>query len=152
MIMALPLRLLPDLQVNRRQKIGLTAIFGIGCVVIAIAVVRLTQIVGKERADPVGLALWGIVESSISVVVGSLPALKSFLGRAIQRTLHHGSMPLRNYGTPPHKQHSSGRSMKLFSNNHGEVDVVPLQNRSDTKVSSDDKWVRGKYVVEQEYY
>ena len=42
---------------------------------------RLTQIVAQARSDPVGLAVWGVVESSISVMVGCLPALKSFFGR-----------------------------------------------------------------------
>lgn len=88
--MVLPLRLLPSLQVNRKQKIGLGAIFGVGAIVIATAIVRLTQIVGQERSDPVGLAVWGIVESSVSVVVGCLPSLKTFLSRVVQKTFHRG--------------------------------------------------------------
>lgn len=94
MIMVLPIGLLPALQVNRKQKAGLAGIFMVGLIVIAAALVRLTQIVGQSRSDPVGLAVWGLVESSISVMVGSLPALKTFLGRTLQRTLQRGSAPL----------------------------------------------------------
>jgi hypothetical protein len=87
MIMALPIKLLTFLHVSRAQRLALIGIFSVGCIVIACALVRLTQIVVDARSDPVGLAVWGVVESSMSVVVGSLPALKSFFGRAWDRTV-----------------------------------------------------------------
>jgi len=86
-IMALPYKLLVSLRVSRAQRFALIGIFSVGCIVIACALVRLTQIVSHARSDPVGLAVWGVVESSMSVVVGSLPALKSFFGRAWDRTV-----------------------------------------------------------------
>ena len=67
------------------QKVGLGVVFCLGLCIIAVAVVRLTQIIGSARADPVGLAVWGIVESSVAVIVGSLPPLKSFLGKKLQK-------------------------------------------------------------------
>jgi hypothetical protein len=86
MIMALPIKLLTFLHVSPAQRLALIGIFSVGAIVIACALVRLTQIVAQARSDPVGLAVWGIVESSMSVVVGSLPGLKSFFGRAWDRT------------------------------------------------------------------
>jgi hypothetical protein len=85
MIMALPLRLLKDLQVTRQQKIGLAAVFTLGLLIVATAIVRMTQILGQARSDPVGLAVWGLVEASVAVIVGSLPPLKSFLAKKLQR-------------------------------------------------------------------
>lgn len=87
MIMALPIKLLSFLHVSRAQRLALIGIFSVGCIVIACALVRLTQIIAQARSDPVGLAVWGVVESSMSVIVGTLPALKSFFGRAWDRTL-----------------------------------------------------------------
>jgi hypothetical protein len=87
MIMALPIKLLTFLHVSRAQRLALIGIFSVGCIVIACALVRLTQIIAHARSDPVGLAVWGVVESSMSVVVGSLPALKSFFGKAWDRTV-----------------------------------------------------------------
>jgi hypothetical protein len=87
MIMALPIKLLTFLHVSRAQRLALIGIFSVGCIVIACALIRLTQIIAHARSDPVGLAVWGVVESSMSVVVGSLPALKSFFGRAWDRTV-----------------------------------------------------------------
>lgn len=86
MIMLLPLRLLHKLQVSRRQKLGLAGVFCVGIMVVASAIARLTQIIGQERSDPVGLSVWGLVESSISVMVGSLPPLKNMLGKKLSRT------------------------------------------------------------------
>jgi hypothetical protein len=85
MIMALPLGLLRNLQVTRQQKLGLAVVFSLGLVIVAFAIIRMTQILGEARADPAGLALWGIVESSVSVVVGSLPPLKSFLQKKLAK-------------------------------------------------------------------
>jgi len=90
-IMALPYKLLVSLRVSRAQRFALVGIFSVGCIVIACALVRLTQIIAHARSDPVGLAVWGVVESSMSVVVGSLPALKSFCGRAWDRTVQRYS-------------------------------------------------------------
>lgn len=91
MIMALPIKLLTFLHVSRAQRFALIGIFSVGCIVIACALIRLTQIVAQARSDPVGLAVWGIVEGSMSVVVGSLPALKGFFGRAWDRTIKRRS-------------------------------------------------------------
>jgi hypothetical protein len=96
MIMALPIKLLTFLHVSRTQRLALIGIFSVGAIVIACALVRLTQIVAQARSDPVGLAVWGIVESSMSVVVGSLPGLKSFFGRAWDRTFKTYSVQLNS--------------------------------------------------------
>jgi hypothetical protein len=86
-IMVLPYKLLLALRVSRAQRFALVGIFSVGGIVIACSLIRLTQIIAHARSDPVGLAVWGVVESSMSVVVGSLPALKSHFGRAWGRTL-----------------------------------------------------------------
>ncbi|RMZ29526.1 hypothetical protein D0859_06366 [Hortaea werneckii] len=82
-----PSGLLRHLQVDKRHKLGLAGIFGIGLVRIPCAIIRWTQIVLTARIDPVGLAVWGLAESSISVMVGSLPALKALFTRTVHRTV-----------------------------------------------------------------
>lgn len=91
MIMALPSKLLTFLHVSKVQRMALIGIFSVGAIVIACALLRLTQIVAQARSDPVGLAVWSLVEGSMSVIVGSLPALKSFFGRAWVRTVKRRS-------------------------------------------------------------
>lgn len=120
MIMVLPLRLLHKLQVSNRQKMGLAGVFTVGVLVIATAIVRLTQIIGAERSDPVGLAVWGLVESSVSVIVGSLPPLKNVLGRTLARTRGGGYAADRAYGI------NSNGKMSMKGRSKGTA--IPLQD------------------------
>lgn len=155
MIMALPMGLLPGLQINRRQKIGLAGIFGVGFIVIAAALIRLSQIVGQDRTDAIGLAVWGIVESSVSVVVGSLPALKSFLGRAINRTLRRGSSPIPGMQTYPSGHHAGNKMYHDGAGSHRSwtrTDAIPLGDRENSVSNSDStKSVGGEIVVERSW-
>lgn len=66
LIMALPLRLLWNLQINRQQKSALAAIFSLGFVVIVFAVVRVIETSASiHHVDPIWLALWSMIEASV---------------------------------------------------------------------------------------
>ena len=66
--MALPLRLLWGLQISRRQKIALAAIFSLGFIIIIFAIVRVTQTsASSHHVDPVWLALWSVIEASVGM-------------------------------------------------------------------------------------
>ncbi|KAK2806809.1 hypothetical protein FQN50_005671 [Emmonsiellopsis sp. PD_5] len=85
MIMALPIAALPSLQLDRRKKVGLGIIFGLGFIIICVAVVRMTQVVRGGAVDLVGLAIWGAVETATAIVVGCLPPLKSLVSRGLKK-------------------------------------------------------------------
>lgn len=148
--MALPIKLLTFLHVSRAQRLALIGIFSVGCIVIACALVRLTQIIAQARSDPVGLAVWGVVESSMSVVVGSLPALKSFFGRTWDRALKRYSgqlgpsdvrwsdrigMPGRVVVSDPEKSWASTRAIPLLCS-EGEGSHPSSYAQSPTKPHS----------------
>ena len=63
--MTLPLPLLSILQISKKQKLGLAAVFSIGGIIIVVAIIRAVEINGSERTDPVALAVWGLVESTV---------------------------------------------------------------------------------------
>lgn len=84
-IMALPLSLLPTLSLDRRKKVGLFAVFTLGLFIVCFAIVRLTQVIMDSKVDIIGLTIWGTVETSIAVIVGSLPPLKSLLSRSVKK-------------------------------------------------------------------
>jgi len=66
LIMALPLRLLWNLQINRQQKSTLAAIFSLGFVVIVFAIVRVIETSASiHHVDPIWLALWSMIEASV---------------------------------------------------------------------------------------
>ncbi|KAJ4303881.1 hypothetical protein N0V88_001479 [Collariella sp. IMI 366227] len=87
MIMALPISLLPSLQLDRRRKIGLGVVFSLGAIIMIVALVRMTQVEtgSSNGVDIIGLAIWGSVESATAVIVGTLPALKSLLSRHVKK-------------------------------------------------------------------
>jgi hypothetical protein len=75
--MALPTRLIWNLQMPRTQKIGITGLFGIGIILIAVATLRVAQIGGKAQSSSQPsaswLALWGVIETSIAVIIVCCP-------------------------------------------------------------------------------
>lgn len=98
MIMGLPIAVLPSLQLDRRKKIGLGVIFGLGAIIICVAVVRMTQVVRGGTVDLVGLAVWGVVETATALVVGSLPPLKSLISRSVRKYQSTRKTSNKKYG------------------------------------------------------
>ncbi|KAJ5781250.1 hypothetical protein N7457_006410 [Penicillium paradoxum] len=77
--MSLPLRILWEAKINIQQKIGLVIVFSLGFVIIAAAIVRAVEITGKAYSDQAALAVWSVVESSISIIVGCLPPFRAII-------------------------------------------------------------------------
>jgi hypothetical protein len=129
MIMALPIRVLRLLTITPQQKVGLIGVFSVGFIIIAMSFLRLSQIIGKERSDPVGLAVWGVVESSVSVFVGSLPPLKGFLQKAVERSRQRSSRS-SPYGSGVRAKKFSGHrnSRQSFSKARARMDSIPLDD------------------------
>ncbi|KAH0422091.1 hypothetical protein CcaCcLH18_13000 [Colletotrichum camelliae] len=90
-IMILPLNLLRKLTTSRTHKLGLVVLFSLGAIIIAFALVRLAQVT-KATSDtakdpttvangPVLLSMWSHVESTVSIIVATLPAFRFLLSR-----------------------------------------------------------------------
>lgn len=81
--MALPIRLIWNLQMPRTQKAGIMALFGIGTILITVATLRVVQIGTKAQSSSQPsaswLALWGVIECSIAVIIGCCPAFVSLI-------------------------------------------------------------------------
>lgn len=82
--MAIPLTLLPTLQLDRKRKIGLGIAFSLGAIIVIVAIVRMTQVIVREQVDLIGLAIWGAVETGTAIIVGSLLPLKALLSRRVK--------------------------------------------------------------------
>ncbi len=96
--MAMPLRLIYNLKVSVKQKVGLVCVFGLGFVMIAFAIIRAKQVLVEQYfVNLTLLMIWSTLVASIcelvpfipvsystmkaltvskAVVVGTLPALK----------------------------------------------------------------------------
>ncbi|KAF1837316.1 hypothetical protein BDW02DRAFT_160761 [Decorospora gaudefroyi] len=82
MIMALPIWLTWNLKMPRSKKIWILLLFATGFVCVLFACLRVTQVainaakpeVDGQPLDPTWLAIWGMVECSIAVIIGCCPA------------------------------------------------------------------------------
>jgi hypothetical protein len=81
-VMILPIQIAWNLQVRRRQKIAIIALFASGFVCIAFATLRVIQVGLKSRGDkevdPVWLGLWSTIEGSVAICIGCCPAFAVF--------------------------------------------------------------------------
>ncbi|GKT47368.1 uncharacterized protein ColSpa_07549 [Colletotrichum spaethianum] len=90
-IMILPLNLLRKLTTSRSHKLGLVVLFSLGGIIIAFAIARLAQVTkatGDAAKDPttvangpVLLSMWSHIESSVSIIVATLPAFRFLLSK-----------------------------------------------------------------------
>ncbi|KAL8822968.1 MAG: hypothetical protein Q9191_006306, partial [Dirinaria sp. TL-2023a] len=135
MIMALPLNLLWNLQVTRKQKLGLVIVFSVAVIIICVAIVRAVQIHSTARSDGILLNIWSIIESSISntsyvfkaVCVGCLPPFKSLF--TSRRTTAPQSPILKSFyirssSSPPRRTSQRWLSYEPFRGSD-EVPIPP---------------------------
>ncbi|RBR25270.1 uncharacterized protein FIESC28_01879 [Fusarium coffeatum] len=127
MIMALPIAVLPSLQLDRKKKIGLGIVFSLGVIIIAVAVIRMSQVIVKQQVDIVGLAIWGAVETATALVVGCLPALKGLLSRSIKKykTSRSGRSDPTDYSTSANRR---GVGSSLTPKDITGSDCIPLDD------------------------
>ena len=79
--MALPLRLVWGLRIDRKRKTGLAGIFLLGFVDIIFAIVRVIETSASvHHVDVVWLGLWSMIEASVG---GLLPVSVVLHGRQI---------------------------------------------------------------------
>ncbi|KAL6152530.1 hypothetical protein ACJBU6_09393 [Exserohilum turcicum] len=86
-IMAFPVWVIWDLQMPRGKKISIMCLFATGFICVMFACLRVIQVgVNTSKPinkglplDPTWLAIWGMVECSIAVVIGCCPALAVLL-------------------------------------------------------------------------
>ncbi|KAK1765269.1 hypothetical protein QBC33DRAFT_593369 [Phialemonium atrogriseum] len=114
-IMAMPLRLIYNVRISPRQKVGLVCVFGLCFVMIAFAIIRAKQVlVPQYFVNLTLLMIWSTLAASISVIVGSLPALKLFVtNRASTRRSRYGSSGSRR--KPPSDVRSNSIPLSSLS-------------------------------------
>ncbi|XXH00058.1 hypothetical protein Hte_006400 [Hypoxylon texense] len=95
LVFAVPVPLVRRLQIARRQRAALLAVFTVGAVVCVASAMRLVSIyqLREAAADPsagggVELGLWSGVELALAVVCACLPTLRPVVVRVFPRLLH----------------------------------------------------------------
>ena len=123
LIMLLPLNLLRKLQVSPQQKFGLAVIFSLGTIIIAFAFARLVQVTkATSNPDPTTLAdgpvllsMWSHIESSVSVIVATLPAFRYLLNGKMGRTRPSPSKPPVYGSAQPASSGAQSKSRRVYS-------------------------------------
>ena len=121
--MLLPLNLLRQLQLARRQKVGLAGVFTVGFIIIVFAIVRLVEVTQATQAvqqdptrvaeSPIKLSAWSHIEGSVSIIVASLPTF---------RFLHRGGSTTRGSAKNPYqKPRDIGQSLHTIGSGRGAV-------------------------------
>ncbi len=109
LVMALPIRLVWNLQMARGQKIAVIGLFASGFVCMAFATLRVLQIGIKSEnstaPSPTWLALWTIVEGAIAICIGCCPAFA-----ILYRNAHTPHVSYDTNGYVRHNQSQSGEN------------------------------------------
>jgi hypothetical protein len=153
MIMALPIAILPSLQLDIRRKVGLCIAFSLGIIIISVAIVRMTQIISGKTVDLVGLAIWGAIEASTAVIVGSLPPLKALLTRNVRK---YSSRNKSGYGTgPTRKGAGTGNNGEYGPNSISRTVIVaesiPLDDRHRSEQKNGGIYMQRTYKTTVEF-
>lgn len=135
--MLLPLHLLRKLRVRPQQKFGLAVIFSLGTIIIAFAFVRLAQVTkATSNPDPATLAdgpvllsMWSHIESSVSLIVATLPAFRYLLNSNAGRTRSGPSAPPAYGSAVPTTIGSKSRARRAFSE-YGLSEITGLRSPS----------------------
>ncbi|KAL4973675.1 hypothetical protein BDW66DRAFT_153628 [Aspergillus desertorum] len=141
MIMAFALSIVWSTKISLHQKVGLGAVFSLGLIIIAFAVVRAINITGRSYSDQAGLAVWGIAESSISVIVGCLPPFKTFLSRNSSR--HDSQYP------PTYSRYRQKRSVTQTTDSI-EIPLRPVFGPANRSPKGEIRVTQGFGVIREE--
>ncbi|OQD91498.1 hypothetical protein PENSOL_c052G06015 [Penicillium solitum] len=149
-VMSLPLRIIWQAKINMQQKIGLVIVFCLGIVIVAAAIIRAVAITGKAYSDQAALAVWSIVESSISIIVGCLPPFRAI----ISTKPNTNQSPYGSSGATPNsydRNHSARGKHRSDAASWSEPplplhDLGPYQNSLDYRTCAQDVYISGGQI------
>ncbi|CAG8011374.1 unnamed protein product [Penicillium salamii] len=121
-ILLYPMPVLKSLQLPKKQKFALMAVFALGGFVLVTSVLRLQSLlVISNSSDPtydnVGAAAWSAVECNVAIICACLPGTRAFLSQLLPHIFSTRSNGYRSRTTRPTR---TGRSA-LTGNGNTQV-------------------------------
>ncbi|KAL4909009.1 hypothetical protein BDW74DRAFT_76273 [Aspergillus multicolor] len=94
-LLLFPMPVLKNLQLPRRQRFALMAVFALGAFVLVTSILRLQSLLDiSDSTDPtydnVGAATWSAVECNTAIICACLPATRAFISKLIPRLFSTG--------------------------------------------------------------
>ncbi|KAJ5099352.1 hypothetical protein N7532_006353 [Penicillium argentinense] len=126
-IMFLPLRLIWNLRMKRKQKLSIGGLFCFGWICILISTIRVIQLGGTINGVPAPswLALWATIEASIAVMIGCCPGL--------YRVVKNGKSPSKNYD---YNSYMRGGGIPSGGHRGGEIALNSFAGKNGTYQSA----------------
>ncbi|ESZ95479.1 hypothetical protein SBOR_4133 [Sclerotinia borealis F-4128] len=127
-IYVLPMRMLYQIQIPKRQKYALMVVFAVGGFVVVTGMIRLYYLQGAQASqdpsyDNVGGAVWSSIECNIGVVCASLPHLKPLFDRFFPSLMGRSvGASLPNAPSGGELRHSGGNYVKQNNKNEYELE------------------------------
>ncbi|KAL4733519.1 hypothetical protein BDV11DRAFT_199852 [Aspergillus similis] len=111
-LLLFPMPVLKNLQLPRRQRLALMAVFALGAFVLVTSILRLKSLlVISDSEDPtydnVGAATWSAIECNVAIICACLPATRAFISKLIPRLFSTGKSKSTTY------PYGRSRSMNL---------------------------------------
>ncbi|KAJ5283364.1 hypothetical protein N7505_001344 [Penicillium chrysogenum] len=122
LILIYPMPVLKSLQLPRKQKFALMAVFALGGFVLITSVLRLKSLLVISNSDDptydnVGAATWSAVECNVAIICACLPGTRAFLSKLLPHIFSSRSNGYRSRTTRPSR---TGRNV-LTGNGNTEV-------------------------------
>ncbi|CAG8239210.1 unnamed protein product [Penicillium nalgiovense] len=122
LILIYPMPVLKSLQLPRKQKFALMAVFALGGFVLITSVLRLKSLLVISNSDDptydnVGAATWSAVECNVAIICACLPGTRAFLSKLLPHIFSTRSNGYRSRTTRPSR---TGRNV-LTGNGNTEV-------------------------------
>ncbi|KAK3203493.1 hypothetical protein GRF29_112g1481867 [Pseudopithomyces chartarum] len=154
-IMILPMPVIKNLSLPRRQKYLLMGVFAMGGFVCIVSILRLQSLVAISNSDDPTwdnppAATWSAVESNVGIICSSLPCIRPLLARWLPRVFTTGHRSTVNSNLPSHltfdqstyKRHTNRDVVLAVMNKSSSRGSVELESPHDgikavTQVSID---------------
>ncbi|KAH8659952.1 putative integral membrane protein [Xylariales sp. PMI_506] len=117
-LLCIPIPFIVSLQVKKRERIVLISIFSSGLFTTIVSIIRIkslydsmSQAVVLQTVTGVDIAMWSQLEINIAIIMGSVPALKSFVSNVILKKMSSSarSQGYASYGRSAHKNTQNDR-------------------------------------------
>ncbi|KAI1846100.1 hypothetical protein JX266_007909 [Neoarthrinium moseri] len=143
----LPIKLIINLQVPRRQKIGLAVILCLGLFACISSIIRITfipaMLVSEDATYVISPAMyWSVIEINIGILAASIPSFKPIASRYAPRLLG-SSYNKSKTGTTGFQKSGAGRSR----NKSGTMELASMERNDRFGLQSTTEIKRGHTVT-----
>ncbi|KAL8679485.1 MAG: hypothetical protein Q9224_002180 [Gallowayella concinna] len=135
MVLMLPIPMVWNLQIPRRNKAILTAVFGMGLFVCIVSILRLISLLTVSYSDITWTVtdplLWSMLEPCVGVTCACIPLMRPLLSRAFPERHSKRANKYGEFKDVPSPNNSNGSGNRRFGGRKIQDDgTYPLTNTS----------------------